>query len=58
MLNQEFMNELENIRKQLKIDKMNLLFKGYKAAFNFAILETIRRFGDAIENGQIARYGK
>lgn len=45
------MNELENIRKQLKTDKMNLLYKGYKAAFNFAILETIRRFRDAIENG-------
>ena len=58
MLNQKFMNELENIRKQLKTDKRNLLYKGYKAAFNFAILETIQRFRDAFENGQIARYGK
>ena len=47
------MNELENREKELNIDKTKMLFKGYKAIYDFAKFEIVQIFGDAIKNGVI-----
>ena len=53
MLNPEILNELENREKELNIDKTKMLFKGYKAIYDFAKFEIVQIFGDAIKNGVI-----
>lgn len=55
MLNPQILNEIENIReKELHIDKTKMLFKGYKAIYDFAKFEIVQIFGYAIKNGAIA----